>query len=54
MDFVYMAVPSYGTLILNEKETDGLQWFSVEEIMDTNFKTFDDVRVWCQEIAKIN
>lgn len=54
MDFVYMAVPTDGTLVLNERETDGLQWFSVEEIMDTNFKTFDDVRVWCQEIAKIN
>jgi hypothetical protein len=36
----------------NEKETDGLRWFSLEEILDDNFETFDGVKAWCQEISK--
>lgn len=55
VDIVYMAIPTdEGSLSINEKETDGLKWFSLEEILDDDFETFDDVKVWCKEIAKIN
>ena len=37
---------------MNEKETNGLKWFSLDEILSKDFETFDDVKVWCQKIAK--
>lgn len=55
MDFVYMANPTEETsLVINEKETDGLKWFSLEEILDESFETFDDVRMWCEKILSLN
>lgn len=52
IDIIYMAVPTTDeNLIFNEKETEGLKWFSLEEILDNNFETFDDVKEWCKEIS---
>ena len=32
------------------EETDGIKWYSLDEINDSNFETFDDVREWCKYI----
>ena len=53
IDFVYVAIPTDNSaLIVNEEETDGLKWFSVEEVLEEKFETFPDVRVWCKEIVE--
>lgn len=52
IDIIYMAVPTNDEeLIFNDKETEGLKWFSLEEILDNTFETFDDVKKWCKEIS---
>ncbi len=52
MDIAYVAVPidNESEIIINDRETDGIKWFSLEEILDDNFETFDDVKFWCKEI----
>lgn len=51
MDFVYVAkVIGNNELIQNIEETDGIKWYSLDEINDSNFETFDDVREWCKYI----
>lgn len=51
MDFVYVAkVTGNNELVQNVEETDGIKWYSLNEINDSNFETFDDVKEWCQYI----
>lgn len=53
MDFVYVAkVIGDNELVQNIEETDGIKWYSLDEINDTNFETFDDVREWCKYIIE--
>ena len=53
IDIVYMAIPVKADILVNNKrESYGINWFSINEIMDKNFKTFDDVKIWCTEIIK--
>lgn len=53
IDIVYMAVPSESdTIIINEVESNGANWFTIDEIMQEGFETFDDVKIWCKEIIK--
>lgn len=52
IDFVYMAYPLENQIeVANEQETDGLKWFSMDEILSENFDTFDDVKNWCIKIS---
>jgi 8-oxo-dGTP pyrophosphatase MutT (NUDIX family) len=52
MDFVYIAIPEDEELRLNEQESDGLEWFTIDEIKDPSFSTFSDVPVWCEKARK--
>lgn len=53
MDFVYVAkVIGNNELVQNVEETDGIKWYSLDEINDSNFETFDDVREWCKYIIE--
>lgn len=53
MDFVYVArVIGNNELVQNVEETDGIKWYSLDEINDSNLETFDDVREWCQYIIE--
>lgn len=53
MDFVYVAkVVGNNELVQNVEETDGIKWYSLDEVNDTNFETFDDVREWCKYIIE--
>lgn len=52
MDFVYLAYPLENQIeVQNFKETDGLEWFSLQEILDENFDTFENVRTVCKKIV---
>ena len=51
IDVVYLAHPTETqTESINYDETEGLEWFTLEQITDDNFDTFDDVKYWCSEI----
>jgi 8-oxo-dGTP pyrophosphatase MutT (NUDIX family) len=52
IDFVYVAVPDgiSQSVKVNYNEAYDLNWFSLSEIRDPNFSTFDDVRDWCEFI----
>ncbi len=53
MDFVYASrVKGKNELVQNTEETDGIKWYSLDEINDSNFETFDDVKYWCEYIVK--
>lgn len=52
IDLVYLAYPLANQKeIINYKETEGLGWFTLDEITDDKFETFDDVKSWCSKIA---
>lgn len=52
IDLVYLAYPLANQQeIINYKETEGLEWFTLDEITDDKFETFDDVKSWCSKIA---
>ena len=51
IDFVYLAYPLENQVeVQNVEETDGLEWFTLEEILDDNFDTFENVRTICKKI----
>lgn len=51
IDFVYLAYPLENQVeVQNIEETDGLEWFTLEEILDENFDTFENVRTICKKI----
>ena len=53
LDFVYVAeVIGENKIVQNEEESDGIAWFTLDEISDSNFETFDDVKFWCKYIIK--
>ncbi|MDR2063485.1 MAG: NUDIX domain-containing protein [Candidatus Nomurabacteria bacterium] len=52
MDFVYLAeTRGCRKAVLNQAESHGIGWFSLQEILDPSFNTFDDVRWWCEKIV---
>lgn len=52
MDFVYVAyVDEKNELVLNEKESTGIQWFTLEEIKNPTFNTFPDIIEWAEFIV---
>lgn len=53
IDIVYMAVPTESDMItVNESESNGANWFSIDSIMQEDFETFEDVKIWCKEIIE--
>ena len=48
MDLIYLAIPEPGQITMNKEETDGIEWFSLEQIKNPSFDTFDDTRQWCE------
>ena len=48
---MYLAYPLENQVeVQNVEETDGLEWFTLEEILDENFDTFENVRTICKKI----
>ncbi len=56
LDLIYLAHPNnHQKTILNQKESNDIRWFSINEINDQNFNTFDKNKKWCNyffELAK--
>ena len=51
IDVVYLAYPTENQKeVINYEETEGLEWFTLDQITDDNFETFDDVKYWCSKI----
>lgn len=51
IDFVYVAkVIDNNEIKQNIEETDGIDWFTLDQINDPSFETFDDIKEWCQTI----
>ncbi len=47
-DLIYFATVDGADLILNEKESEGIEEFSLEEILSPDFDTFENQRQWCK------
>ena len=53
MDFVYYAILKGSNEIINQpEENTDARWFSLKEILDENFDTYDDVRMWTKFIIE--
>ena len=51
VDFVYVAHPLENQKeTVNHVETEGLSWFSLKEILNESFDTFEDVKFLCKKI----
>lgn len=52
IDIVYLAYPLENQKeVINYNETEGLGWFTLDEIINSEFQTFDDVKYWCSKIV---
>ena len=48
IDLVYLALASNSQeVIANERETEGARWFSLHEILDMDFDTYEPQKEWC-------
>lgn len=55
MDLIYLATPLKNqTETLNEKETTGIQWFSIDKIENATFNTFPETKKWCRKFYNQN
>ncbi len=52
IDFIYAAMVVSGSKTLNEVETNGIGWFTADEINNENFETFPDVKSWVKKLEK--
>ena len=49
LDLIYLAtINKKENLVLNEVETEGIQEFSLDEILDPNFDTYKNLKEWCK------
>ena len=54
LDLIYLAtIDKKEKLVLNEIETEGIQEFSLKEILDDNFNTFSSPKEWCKYFMTI-
>lgn len=54
MDIIFKAKPVKNVkLILNEEETEGINWFSIDKILDPAFDSFEETKKWCKKFSNI-
>lgn len=52
MDLIYCAKPiDDGKLILNEEETEGINWYCIDEILNPEFDSFEETKKWCKKFS---
>ena len=49
LDIIYLASPKNKKLLLNQKETVDINWFSIEDIENESFRTFTATKQWCRK-----
>jgi len=54
LDLIYLAVPESdpAQAVLNDRESLGIGWFTLDEIMSPSFATFVTVRQWSSYFAQ--
>ncbi len=54
MDIIFKAKPVKNVkLILNEEETEGINWFSIDTILNHEFDSFEETKKWCKKFSNI-
>jgi 8-oxo-dGTP pyrophosphatase MutT (NUDIX family) len=54
LDIIYLAFPANDTAIkLNKKESDCIKWFTLEEVIDPLFNSFEKNKKWCSYFSDI-
>lgn len=50
LDLIYFAVAQSNIIqtVQNTEETEGINWFGIDEIRKTDFNTFPATRKWCE------
>ena len=49
LDIIYLATPKgEAELRVNNRETDGAEWYSIEEIQEESFNSFPATKQWCR------
>lgn len=48
LDCVYLGIIKDGKATLNERESNGLSFFSLNEIMSEDFLSFEQTKKWCK------
>ena len=52
MDLIYWAKPiNEDKLVLNEEETEGINWYSIDEILNPEFDSFEETKKWCKKFS---
>ncbi|HCC07592.1 MAG TPA: hypothetical protein DEP72_05475 [Clostridiales bacterium] len=47
-DLIYFAHSNDENTVLNDIETDGMGWFTLEQIKSETFDTFEDKKILCE------
>ncbi len=54
IDLIYWAKAiNESKVILNEKETEGIDWYNIDEILNPEFDSFDETKKWCKKFYDI-
>lgn len=55
LDLIYLAVPLFNTKeILNKEEAKDIAWFDLEQIVASNFDTFEKNKKWCVYFSNLS
>ena len=55
MDLIYLARPlDDSVLVLNERETEGIGWYSIDDILNSNFDSFAETKKWCERFFEMD
>lgn len=50
-----MAKPiNNSPLVLNEVETEGINWYTIDQILDPKFDSFEETKKWCKKFSSIS
>ena len=54
MDLIYWAKPiNEDELVFNEEETESINWYSIDEILNPDFDSFEETKKWCKKFFDI-
>jgi 8-oxo-dGTP pyrophosphatase MutT (NUDIX family) len=51
-DLIYLAKTDNSEVVLNDHETNGINWFSLDEINKDSFDSFEKNKLWCNFFYK--
>ena len=55
IDLIYKTKPvSSAKVVLNTEETEGIDWYSIDDILAPEFDSFEETKKWCQKFSEAN